>query len=482
MIAYCTAYGLNPANIRYGIFEEGIDDGPRFELFEPQGGTRGYSALELLAVIRSLRFNESYGTLMFSGISLDILNGAHDIYGAEHVCTQSLHGLPVTLPLEEQSRACLLVQEVRALAIASRKLRRLDFSYCIFNPKSRVDYDGRAAPGSCGIVEALFPLCKQQATNVDWIALNGIELQDTDLDYLVSIAAEKAAHFRAIETSKCGLDDRGMGLLLDVFSAHENTLEALDISNNPLRLVPNILSSQLKGFGYMRLLDMSNLVVASGTNEPLLPLEILTQWRLEELRLRGIPLLRPSVTALCSYLAHPQSQTMRELVLSNCSLTGGDVGMMMQSMTQEIGTTRWLHLDVSENCLQERLDTMASAVAQDLAPSNLSMRSIEYDLDDMFENLLLGFACNKTVRVLDLSMASLPSEAGEGVCKALEKLLAENSTLENIDISGENSRLEVSKLGVGINQALTGLKYNTKLEIVRVQRGSANFVILWISC
>lgn len=469
MVAYCTAYGINSRNIRYGIFDEDCEDPPRFELFEPaSGGARGYSALELLAVMRSLRYNESYTTFMFGGISLDILNEAYDRYGAEHVCTQSMHGLPVKLPIEEQQEAPLLVQEVRALAIASRRLRRLDFSYCIANSVSKASYDGRTIPGSCGIIEALFPLCKQQATNVDWIALNGIVLQETDLDYLVSIAVEKAAHFRAIEAGKCGLTDRGLALLLDVFTAHENTLEALDISNNTLRLVPAVISRQLNAFNCIRVLDMSNLALST-TNEALIPVEILSQWRLEELRLRGVPLAGPSIAAICEYLARPQSQPLRQMNLSNCSLTGADAATMMQCMSQNATSARFLHLDISENSLQDRMDNMATAIAKNWAPSHLTMKSIEYDLEDLFENLLLAFATNRTVILLDLSMTSLPAEAGEGVCKALEKLLAENDTIKHLDISGENSRLEVSKLGVGINQALNGLKYNTSLETLHVQ-------------
>ena len=88
---------------------------------------------------------------------------------------------------EELEKSCLLVQEVRAMAATSRKLRRMDFSGCITAKPAIVKAGRNEEPVKqkdigCGIVEALFPLCRHQNTNVDWICLNGIYLSETDLD------------------------------------------------------------------------------------------------------------------------------------------------------------------------------------------------------------------------------------------------------------------------------------------------------------
>lgn len=471
MIAYCVAYGVNPISIRYRVDDgEQVEDAPRFQLLEPEAGTiRGYTPQQLLAIFRSLRFNEAFGTISFAGISLDCINGIGDRFGAEHLPSHSVHVTPFGMSPAEQHEASLLVQEIRALAISTTALRRLDFSFCISKPDSKMPtFAGRSTAVGCGAVEALFPLCKQQATNVDWIALNGIELQETDLDYLVSIAAEKAAHFRAVEASRCGLTDRGIALLLDVFKAHQNTLEALDISSNTLRLAPMILSSQLGVFGHIRKLNLSNLAVTS-TTEPLIPLEILSQWRLDTLHLSGIPLNEETLEVLCNYVGLFQSLTLRELWLCNCNLNGDEAAGIMQALSHEEGAARFCHLNLGENPLATKPDKMASAIAKSQCPTQLSLRSIEYDLQDVFEELLLAFAANKSIRSLDIARTSLPGEAGEGVCKAMEKLLADNNTLIDIDISGEESRLETSKLGMGINEALNGLKTNGSLQVLRVQ-------------
>jgi hypothetical protein len=294
LTAYCVAYGANPANVRYTINYQ-CEDAPRFELLPPAEGRRPeYGPLDLLAVMRALRYNESFGSLSFANMPLDSLNGLHDNYGREYVCFTTKHGTPIQATAEDLDRACLLVQEIRALAATNKKLRRLDFSGCITTkppqPKALLeDEASRARDTGCGIVEALFPLCRHQTTNVDWICLNGIHLSDTDLDYLVGAAVEKACHFRAIELNRCGLTDRSTGLILDALRAQDNTLEVIEIAGNAARLNPATFDAQLGIFGFIRKLNLSYVSRTSGP-EPLVTAETLLIWRLSELRLSGTAL------------------------------------------------------------------------------------------------------------------------------------------------------------------------------------------------
>ncbi|KAJ4303084.1 hypothetical protein N0V90_001975 [Kalmusia sp. IMI 367209] len=48
-------------------------------------------------------------------------------------------------------------------------------------------------------------------------------------------------------------------------------------------------------------------------------------------------------------------------------------------------------------------------------------------------------------------------------------MFADNRTLEWLDMSGEDSRLETTKLGVGINRALRGLQRNRKLRVLLIK-------------
>lgn len=300
LTALCAAYGVDASVIRYAIHYD-VEDSPRFELLKPMHPHSGdYSPLELLAIFRSLRFNESFTSMSFAQVSLDILNLMKDPYGLENICTTSKYGSPVNVSLEDQERSSLLVQEVRALAMGNKRLRRFDFSSCVSASGSSDVLSSSTIPVSCGLIEALYPLCRDQATNIDWLILNGCKLTSQDLASLISLVGERRSHLRAIEVSDCGLTNEQTTMFLEALCVQRSTLEALDISSNRFRLSPTTLPRQLHGFGFIRKLDLSNLKVDHSA-EPLLPLPLLCSWRLEELCLRGIVLNNQSLGAINRY-------------------------------------------------------------------------------------------------------------------------------------------------------------------------------------
>ncbi|KAH8632847.1 hypothetical protein IG631_11481 [Alternaria alternata] len=138
-------------------------------------------------------------------------------------------------------------------------------------------------------------------------------------------------------------------------------------------------------------------------------------------------------------------------------------------MTEHPGKARELHLDVSENNIEEDLDKLTKAISNGLAPSNFTLRLLEFEEDADFRKMILALAANNTIRQLDISRASLPCEASEETCHAMEKMFADNTSLEWLDISGEDSRLETTKLGVGINRALRGLQHNRTLRALYIR-------------
>lgn len=138
-------------------------------------------------------------------------------------------------------------------------------------------------------------------------------------------------------------------------------------------------------------------------------------------------------------------------------------------MTERPGKARDLHLDVSENYIEQHLDELTNAIASGRAPSSLTIRLIEFEEEADFRKMVLALAVNNTIRQLDISRASIPCDASEATCQALEKMFAENTTLEWLDISGEDSRLETTKLGVGVNRALRGLQRNRTLRVLFIR-------------
>ena len=176
------------------------------------------------------------------------------------------------------------------------------------------------------------------------------------------------------------------------------------------------------------------------------------------------------LTIASSYLVnYKQSSALRELRLDHCYLTGESVAFLLQSMTERPGKARELHFDVSENNIEIGLRALTNAIAEGMAPSKLTIRLVEFEREDDFRQLITAFARNTTIRHLDMSRASLPSDASEETCQALERMFSENNTLEWLDLSGEDSRLETTKLGVGINRALRGLQNNRSLRVLMIK-------------
>jgi hypothetical protein len=172
-------------------------------LFHP-ANTAKYSVYELLAIMRALRYSESFQSISFKEIDLHCMHGLHDGYGMDNVAWNnragSLHdplssvqlmklGISIQkyFNMKPQERS-LLYQEVQALALKSKQLRRMDFTNALprRRPRDTFDVEGQEVekdPG-CEIVAALLPLCRAQLTNVSWIIVSGIELGETDLDDL----------------------------------------------------------------------------------------------------------------------------------------------------------------------------------------------------------------------------------------------------------------------------------------------------------
>ena len=98
-----------------------------------------------------------------------------------------------------------------------------------------------------------------------------------------------------------------------------------------------------------------------------------------------------------------------------------------------------------------------------------------YDKESQFRELLQALRHNTTLRYLDISKAWLPWDANEETCETLKLMFAENTSLEEFDISGEHAHLEVAKLGIGLNHALTGLTHNASLKILRIEYQKLGF-------
>jgi hypothetical protein len=157
------------------------------------------------------------------------------------------------------------------------------------------------------------------------------------------------------------------------------------------------------------------------------------------------------------------------LQMDQCHLTGIDVAVLMRSMSRNSGEARNLHFIVSANRLEKGGGEIVKAIEENRTPAYLTMRMVEYQTESRFRQLLQALRRNTTIRSLDISKTSLPYDAGDETCEALQLLFEENETLEELDISGEHAHLEIARFGIGLNFTLNGLKKNKALKILKIE-------------
>lgn len=460
LIAYCAGFNVDVSRICYTI-DYDCEEAPCFRLLKPIRSS--YGALELLAVLKALRYNESFSSIALSGINLDALQSVNDMYGVDTDALYTRTG--AATHLSGQKNLSLLAQEIRALALKSRSLRRLDFSYCL----SRRHCSGSSDETTpCGIPEALIPLSKKKLTNIGWLVLTGIRLGDPDLDHLVDAASQPVCRIQALEVGNCGLSVHDVDVLLSTLAIQESTLEVIDISDAQGRFSPELLQRQIGYFGHIRRLNLSGVQKSAGP-EPLIASETLMTWRLEELQLSRTAINPQTVEGLAAYLASPRSDSLRELGLNQCGLTGRDLATLFVAMHGENDKPRMMHVSASENRLNSGYQDLFDLVKESKTPTHLTMRMIEFEKEIHFRVLVGALQHNTSLKVLDISKASLPYDAGEETCRELQKVFAQNICLEELDISGEQAHLDSARFGIGLNLALTGLQQNTTLRMLRIE-------------
>ncbi|CZR60044.1 uncharacterized protein PAC_09939 [Phialocephala subalpina] len=474
LIAYMVAYGCNPTKIQYSVDYE-AEDGAEFRLRAPRFGKK-YSAQELLAVFRAVRYNQLFRSISFRGISLHDLHTVYDDNGYEHVAHTTRGGLDLRTCFNFNPKGkSLLYLEVQALICKSFTLKRLDFADCLprRKPRDTFDIEGETKdwdrdPG-CEIVAALMPIGKFELSNkATWLTLSGIELGETDLDHMLVALQKPSSSFRAIEMSRCKLNDRLIMQIITHLERQYATLEQIDISHNPGRITLETFQKSMSRYTKLQVINLSRTFWTTSM-EPVFITDVMLTWKLEELHLDGIAINSATLDAISTYLASEASNNLRILHLDQCNLTGSDVAVLMHSMCKKPGEVRDLELHVDSNKLERGIGEIIKAIKDQHAPTKFYMRMIEFEKEDHFRQLLRALRSNETIRSLDISKCSLPQDANDDTCEELRLLFQDNKTLEEIDISGEQSHLETARFGIGLTYALTGLVDNTTLQMIRIE-------------
>ncbi|KAK9450030.1 uncharacterized protein V1518DRAFT_415349 [Limtongia smithiae] len=467
--SYCVAYGISNAitKINYTV-EWTEDNGLVFKLLPLKSSSASpnsvakYSTFELLAVLRALRWNEAFGGISFAGVSLSNLVDIADHYAAiELDQTRTQTGRRISKYMKQLP---LLVLELQLLMLCSTALRMLDISGCLCGSPS----SGGEVDQGCGAIDGIMQVAKRGSSNVDSFVFSNIQIGPYDFDYLVDVASTRAAHLRNLEIARCGLHERELTLLIQALEIHENTLEGLDISENPGRISAFTLNESLYRFQYMRYLSMRSLPLSSD-EFPLLSTETLLNMQLKTLILDSTRLRPMSVNHLCGYLENAKSSSLVNLSLQSCGLTGAALGDIFSAIggrrsPPHAGMT--IYIGDNPICLAGFDRFLHSLLTLGKKVRRISMPRLEFSKEKYLCALFKVLADPRCqITHLDISMLLIPdADASPETCDLLGEVFAHNTTLRSLNLTGETSKLQVARIGHGLGRALTRLAANSTLR------------------
>ncbi|EAQ91372.1 hypothetical protein CHGG_03307 [Chaetomium globosum CBS 148.51] len=430
---------------------------PEFRLLP---GKRGpYSSLQLLAVLRALRYNDYFTSLSFRDVDLSVLHGLQD-NTLRKVNVAYLSRTCVALgpdEIETLRVSPVLHQEFHALAFCSEKIRQIDFGNCSRSLSSRMaQYNNQ--PQSLQFLAPILSLLRSGITKCNRLIVSGNTLPPSDVEDLAETM--KCGTIQALDVSYCGLDDASLReVIVDPLSDCPGLLQTLSISGNPGRLPAHILPGLFRYLTEIRELNLSGSIQAESFIEgSLLPFTALESMeRLEELDVSGYKLDDATSHDLERFLQYrnwraDQGQPLRfhKLVLNHCRITGTQAARLFHA----IGENRGMHLCLSGNPIEDGIEDLAAAITSNQGPAGLYLEMIEFKHEANYLTLLEALTTTRHLTLLSL--------AGHRPLPRLPRPL-------HLDLSGFSGKLDDGQLPPGAGRALSGLATNTTLTHLRIR-------------
>ncbi|CAK7274810.1 hypothetical protein SEPCBS119000_006363 [Sporothrix epigloea] len=487
--AYYGAYRCNPVDWEINWR---TPFAPEFRVLPSSNGP--YTDLQLLAVLRALRYNDYFKSLSFCDVNLSSLFNKHDSSRKGNVAYMNRSGmeLGVYLTAHETSlvqRASILHQEFHALAFASGKIRQIDFTNCLPMHNKAVDLSNYS-------VQFLVPIMNLLAaglTRCNRLILRGCILGSVDIESLAGyiapsstdqadgVTAHESVTLEALDVANCGLNDESIKLLFHALCQSAWTLQSLDVSQNLGRVPAALVQQFMDSVGSLRQLNLSGCITGTLEGE-LLPLEALDRLeRLEELDVSNFQLNVSSLNALETILqtisarqASMQSgdygHSLRRLVLNNCGISGYQAGRIINAMAGLYD----VHIHLSSNPLEDGIDDLVKALSRNGSGRiGLHLNMIEFRDESSYIQLMGALASNRFIDFLSLvGTAPIPMNddtCGDKTVEAIVRFLEANQSVRYLDLSGYCGKLDDGQLGKGFGRALRGLANNTTLTHLRAR-------------
>ncbi|KAI2636452.1 RNI-like protein [Hypomontagnella submonticulosa] len=447
---------------------------PQFCLLPPKEQPK-YTAYQLLAVFRALRFNDFFKSLSFSGVDFSSLSGVFDNTSRLESTTWISRTGKRSLTRGEfdlVENSSVLFQEIVALLLGSESIRHIDLSNVLSKEVTSVSESSQTIPSStsgvCEVVPPVLLLWKSLQTRCNSINFSGNPLGISDIAGLSRVLQNRPGFLRAFSISRCRLDEDGLVLLWEGLHEQRSTIEILDVSHNSGRIEAAKAAETLNDANKLRRLSLAN-AIKGNLDEPLFRPWSATSnfepWHLEELDLSGWKVNSDTVFGIMKFVELDESRSLRRLVLTNCGLSGE----MVTGIFCRLGAGRDMHLLLNENPLELGSTDWIDLIHGNEAPTGLHIDMVQFQRESNFDRLLRALADNKTIEFLSMVGTGPPGRASPKTSELLSCFFERNDTLRYLDLSGYSGKLEDSHLGWGLTGALGGLKQNTTLRQLRIR-------------
>ncbi|KAI1313617.1 hypothetical protein F5Y03DRAFT_103357 [Xylaria venustula] len=470
--AFIEGYHCRP--VEWTVKWKDVQHAPQFCLLKARGQPQ-YSAHQLLAVFRALRFNEFFKSLSFRDIDFSRLANKFDnTRRLESTIWLSRTGKRSLTRSEVDmvEHSSVLFQELVSVLLGSESIKYIDLTNVLrkvptLSSLQNSDSSSIRA-GVCEIIPPIVLLWLSLQTRCNSITLNGNAIGDVDAVELCRVLQSRPDFLKTFGISRCNLDEASLVYLWEGIHEQRLSLEELDTSYNPGRIEASKIANTLNEASRLRRLNLAYTIrgdlegplfrpwSSSGSFEP---------WRLEELDLSGWKLNFETLGGIMKYLELDESSNLRRLCLQNCALTGE----LATGLFCRIGAGRDIHLLLNGNPLETGSTDWIDLIHGNEAPTKLHLDMIQFQHESTFNNLLIALSHNDTIKFLSMVGTGPPGRVSSRSSELLSKFFETNSTLEFLDLSGYSGKLEDGHLGWGLSGALSGLRDNTSLRQLRLR-------------
>ncbi|KAK1998294.1 leucine rich repeat protein [Colletotrichum falcatum] len=471
--AYCATFKCKAPEWTVNWKCERREHCPEFRLL-PAKEPGGYSALQLLAVFKALRFNDYFKALSFRDVDFSPLCGLTDVPGwDESVADVNRDGLVIDGAHRDILKSApLLSQEIHAVAFTSGSVRKIDLTNVLASRNivgvSRTRAGSKKEPE---VVRPILLLLKTGSIPCDTLLVGGNPLTAAEVDDLVDVLHIPDL-LKELDISRCNLDEKSLEEIWDALPSQGYKMEALNTSRNIGHVDHMVIKNNLSHFVCLRKLGIAGNCL-SQFRDPIFFDETITRWGLEELDLSNINLNDATLQVLGNYLQCPEANYLRRLDLNNCGMTGTQIAELFNSM----GQGRVMTCSISGNYLEAGTEALANAISYNFGPTSLFMDMIEFQNEKNYIRIIKALSLNRTIRLLSLVGTSTPGQVSEEACTAVSDFFATNQSVQYLDFSGFSAKLDEGQLGLGFSRSLSGLAENTQLRHLRIRNQKLNLNI-----